>query len=136
MYNAEIIDEYETVYKYKGLDTHYYAITFVYSNQPNARVVEGIAICKKQDKYNFEFGKNLAKTKAYEALYHEVKKLMIAETHRPEWKKKQKMSFEGKTAHLYGIDGFEITKDINRIGKEMAKKFGKGKSVKVTVEEI
>ena len=97
---------------------------------------EGYATCHPDDRFNAEFGEELAQVRANKNMFKHIEKLLLAETYRPEWRKKQKMSFEGKTAHLYGIDGVEITKDINRIGKEMAKKFGKGKSVKVTVEEI
>ena len=137
MYNAEITNEGGgTLPWYRN--SYMYHIEFVYFGSKGRikRTVTGTATRNTTDKYNEEVGKNLAKTKAYEAYHHEVKKLMIAETDRPEWKKKQKMSFEGKTAHIYGMKGFEVTKDINRIGKEMAKKCGKGKSVKGTVEEI
>jgi len=137
MYNAKI--DQEIGYRGTKSNTWCHRIEYTYRSTDGNWVfshVIGKATCSPTDKYNEEFGRNLAKTKAHEAYWHEVKKLQIAETYRPEWKKKQKMSFEGKTAHLYGIDGFEITKDINRIGKEMAKKFGKGKSVKVTIEEI
>lgn len=127
--------------KYVGGNTSrtaYCSILFSYPDDNYYEYFEatGIAVCSPDDKFNKDFGLKLAEARAMQNMYIQIEKLMVEQTHRPQWKKKQKMSFEGKTAHLYGIDGFEITKDINRIGKEMAKKFGKGKSVKVTVEEI
>lgn len=127
MYNAEIMVS-------RWADKHTFWIEFAYYGSKGKVVKEvyGQSNCQPTDKYNEEFGRNLAETKAFETYYHEVKKLMIAETYRPEWKKKQKMSFEGE----YIKGGIYHIKDYDRVVKEAKRKFGKGKSVKVTVEEI
>ena len=133
MYNAKI--EQECAYRGTRNNTWYYRIDYSYHSHNGNWVFNHItrkAICSSGDKYNEEFGRNLAKTKAYEAYHHRVKKLMIAETYRPEWKKKQKMSFEGE----YIKGGIYPIKDYDRVVKEAARKFDKGKPIKVTIEEI
>jgi hypothetical protein len=91
MYDAKIVYEFPMAYTLRGREVHYYRIVFIYSNEHKSRYVKGIAICEPTDKYNKEFGEKLAKAKAYEAYYHKVKKLLIAETHTPEWRKKRKV---------------------------------------------
>jgi hypothetical protein len=88
MSDARIVHEFGSQYKQDTLETHYYRIVYIYSNEHFVRHAEGMATCEPTDKYNEGFGKRLAKVKAYEAYYRKVKKLMIAETHRPEWRKK------------------------------------------------
>ena len=126
MYNAKIVSE---CFMFIGITT-IYRIEYIYGGW--IRNVTGVVHCSNHDKYNEEFGKQLAKTKAHEAYWHEVKKLQIAETYKPEWKKKQKMSFEGE----YIKGGIYPIKDYDRVVKEAARKFDKGKPIKVTIEEI
>ena len=150
MYHAKIVKE---GFELLGVNTNYgittiYRIFFnFYKTDPYITwgyEVKGIAHCGDQDKYNEEFGKNLAKTKAYEAYHHEVKKLMIAETYRPEWKKKNKIEFTGKADTFYDYDSLNHTEhsvsmDIRDTmwgtGKQIRKTIKEGKDIKVTIEE-
>lgn len=148
MYNAEITNEGERVLARKwqrnlakvNETIHGYRIYFNYYGSKGTikKVVDGVVGCDPTDKYNEEFGKQLAKTKAYEAYHHEVKKLMIAETYRPEWKKKQKMSFEAICLKDDDRLSFVLTgiQDKDRVLKEVNRKFDAGKDIKVTIEEI
>lgn len=137
MYNAEIYNE---GFLEVGIRMPYIGIRTVYVIRFDYKDLDfdvfGAAICKEPDKYNEEFGKNLAKTKAYEAYHHEVKKLMIAETYRPEWKKKQKCSFSGQ--FIITLTSYDINplKDFDRVQKELPRKFKDGAKVKVTIEDI
>ena len=139
MYNAKI--EQECAYRGTRNNTWYYRIDYSYHSHNGNWVFNHItrkAICSSGDKYNEEFGRNLAKTKAYEAYHHRVKKLMIAETYRPEWKKKQKMSFEAICLKDDDRLSFVLTgiQDKDRVLKEVNRKFDAGKDIKVTIEEI
>ena len=71
-------------------------------------------------------------------MFKHIEKLLLAETHRPEWKKKQKMSFEGvfKKTDPFGIIIDDMGSARDRALKEVVKKFKKGSKVKVTVEEL
>jgi hypothetical protein len=95
-----------------------------------------IAMCEEGDKFNYEFGLKLAKAKTYEKFFHRLKKLMIAETHRPEWKKKQKMSYKGEAKMIDGaLWVYEKPEETASLIKEVNRKFKDVIKVKVTIEE-
>jgi hypothetical protein len=131
MYDARIIHEFQRKYKWEGREVHYYRIVFIYSKYEDRAIhVEGIAICEPTDKYNEEFGEKLAKVKAYEKYYHKVKKLMIAETHRPEWRKKQKVELR-KSGNDLGDFKYYILNELDRVAER--KNYD---NLKITIEEI
>jgi hypothetical protein len=130
MYDAKIVYEFPMAYTLRGREVHYYRIVFIYSNEHKSRYVKGIAICEPTDKYNEEFGEKLAKVKAYEKYYHKVKKLMIAETHRPEWRKKQKVELR-KSGNDLGDFKYYILNELDRVAER--KNYD---NLKITIEEI
>ena len=97
---------------------------------------EGYATCHPDDKFNAEFGEELAQVRANKNMLKHIEKLLLAETHKPEWKKKQKMSFEATFYEGIACHEFMPVKDINRILKETHRKFKPGSNVKVTIEEL
>ena len=123
--------------KYVGGNTSrtaYCSILFSYPDDNYYEYFEatGIAVCSPDDKFNKEFGLKLAEARAMQDMYMRIEKLMVEQTHKPEWKKKQKMSFGGE----YIKGGIYPIKDYDRVVKEAARKFDKGKPIKVTIEEI
>ena len=138
MYNAGIVQEVD----WQDGATSYYEIIFFYEDGSEGWrqfVVTGKAVCNSTDKYNKEFGKNLAKTKAYEAYHHEVKKLMIAETYRPEWKKKQK---DGSSDYHFltneEASHFLADKEADKDSKwrVVSKKIKPDSKIRITIEEL
>ena len=140
MYNAKI---QSIMNKYVGGNTSrtaYCSILFSYPNDNYCEYFEatGIAVCSPDDKFNKEFGLKLAEARAMQNMYIQIEKLMVEQTHKPEWKKKQKMSFGATCLKDDDCLSFVLTgiQDKDRVLKEVNRKFDAGKDIKVTIEEI
>jgi hypothetical protein len=88
-----------------------------------------IAMCEEGDKFNYEFGLKLAKAKTYEKFFHRLKKLMIAETHRPEWKKKKRVELRKKGNDVTDFK-FSVIEGIDKVAK-----YKNYDNIKITIEE-
>ncbi len=87
--------EYEIKRKYEWKDgkTYFCKIQFEYMAEckkfRGVRTVVGSCDCEAGDKFKPEFGYRFAKVKALKRMFAVIKRLMLLETHQPEWRKEE-----------------------------------------------